>query len=226
MAAGPINYLDEVEADHGTGGNHQGPIVADITLDAVNTDTFDVAFADAESGVIGSLGADIGDDDEQPTAAIPFLPMAKAAPVKKSRATRSPTKALSRWPRQRDGHQVEVISDPVNLTTNPKAIPGATIQYCIAVSNATGSADATDIVVTDDLPFDVTFLSGFGIFVNGTATIDSSSGTPVATCNTDGSAGGSYTAGSGDAGENQVTGSLSDITAGQTRSLYFRVTIN
>lgn len=48
-----------------------------------------------------------------------------------------------------------VISDPVNLTDNPKAIPGATVEYLITVSN-TGSqpVDAGTVSVWDDGPAD------------------------------------------------------------------------
>lgn len=45
----------------------------------------------------------------------------------------------------------QVISDPFNGTTNPKAIPGAVIEYTISVSNAAGGSTATNINVTDDL---------------------------------------------------------------------------
>ena len=48
-----------------------------------------------------------------------------------------------------------IIDDPVNGTTNPKAIPGATIEYCIVVSNASGAATGTNIDVNDELPADV-----------------------------------------------------------------------
>lgn len=105
-----------------------------------------------------------------------------------------------------------IVSDPVNGTSNPKAIPGATVEYCIAVSNASGSATATGVAISDTLPADLTYDSTFGIFVDGT--VDGSGN-----CNTDGSAGGSHTAG-------VVSGSLSDIAAGVTRTLYFRATIN
>jgi uncharacterized repeat protein (TIGR01451 family) len=105
-----------------------------------------------------------------------------------------------------------VISDPVNDTTDPKAIPGAVIGYCVAVGNAAGSATASNVIVTDVLPGDVTYDATFGIFVDGT--IDGSG-----TCLSDGVAGGSFAAG-------EVTGSLSDIAADETRTLYFRATIN
>jgi uncharacterized repeat protein (TIGR01451 family) len=48
-----------------------------------------------------------------------------------------------------------VISDPVNATTNPKAIPGALIEYLITVSNAGPSAtDSGTVIVRDDGPAD------------------------------------------------------------------------
>ncbi len=52
-----------------------------------------------------------------------------------------------------------VISDPVNGVTNPKAIPGATVRYCLLVSNG-GPASAGAIIVTDALPANVTFVAG------------------------------------------------------------------
>lgn len=45
------------------------------------------------------------------------------------------------------------ISDPVNGTTNPKAIPGAIVEYTITISNPTGSAlDNDTVVITDAIP--------------------------------------------------------------------------
>lgn len=49
-----------------------------------------------------------------------------------------------------------VISDPINLTTNPKAIPGATVEYTITVTNS-GSAAATSVVLTDSIPTNTTY---------------------------------------------------------------------
>jgi len=48
---------------------------------------------------------------------------------------------------------VNVISDPVNNTTNPKAIPGAVVEFTITVEN-TGSTSATTVIVSDDLNMD------------------------------------------------------------------------
>ncbi|MFT4026664.1 MAG: hypothetical protein QM676_07680 [Novosphingobium sp.] len=105
----------------------------------------------------------------------------------------------------------KIISDPFNLTTNPKMIPGATIEYCIAVANAAGGATATGINVSDTLPLATTYDSTFGIKLNGTVT--------GGACNADGTAGGSFASGT-------VTGSLSNIAAGTTRTLVFRATVN
>jgi len=62
----------------------------------------------------------------------------------------------------------QTLSDPVNASTNPKAIPGAVVEYTISVSNqGTGSPDAGSIVITDPLP------SGTALFV------DTSAGDPI-----------------------------------------------
>lgn len=52
-----------------------------------------------------------------------------------------------------------VLSDPVNGTTNPKAIPGAVIEYCILVSN-TGTNTLSNIAASDTLPANFTFAAG------------------------------------------------------------------
>ena len=50
----------------------------------------------------------------------------------------------------------QVLSDPVNGTTSPYAIPGAYVQYTIGVTNqGLGSVDANTLVITDPLPADV-----------------------------------------------------------------------
>ncbi|WP_309751619.1 proprotein convertase P-domain-containing protein [Novosphingobium sp.] len=52
-----------------------------------------------------------------------------------------------------------VLNDPVNGTTNPKAIPGAVVEYCILVSN-TGTNTLSNIAATDALPANFTFTAG------------------------------------------------------------------
>ena len=52
-----------------------------------------------------------------------------------------------------------VISDPVNGSTNPKAIPGAVVEYCILMTNS-GTTTVTNIVATDIIPSNLTFAPG------------------------------------------------------------------
>ena len=103
-----------------------------------------------------------------------------------------------------------IISDPINGTTDPKAIPGAVIEYCIAVTNA-GGATATSVAISDTLPTATFYESTFGVKVNGTVTGSS--------CNADGAIAGAQAAG-------VVSGTIPTITASQTRTVLFRVTIN
>ena len=103
-----------------------------------------------------------------------------------------------------------IVSDPVNGTTNPKLIPGAVVEYCIAISNAAGGASATNIAVSDVLPSGITYV-GSSIRLNGTVT--------GLTCNADGSAGGTFAS-------NTVSGTIASVVAGDTRTLVFRATVN
>ncbi|MFM9936842.1 MAG: hypothetical protein ACKVOL_11670 [Novosphingobium sp.] len=111
----------------------------------------------------------------------------------------------------------KIISDPINGTTNPKMIPGATIQYCIAISNASGSATATSITVTDAIPANLTYdsVSGYGVKTNGTATVSSG----VATCAAD-------TTGTGTQSAGTVTGTLASVAGGEIKTVIFQAIIN
>ncbi|HYW15748.1 MAG TPA: hypothetical protein VE891_06300 [Allosphingosinicella sp.] len=104
-----------------------------------------------------------------------------------------------------------VISDPFNGTTNPKMIPGAVVEYCIAVANGSGSATATGINISDEVPEQTTYDPAFGIKLNGTVTGSS--------CNADGVNGGAYSNGI-------VSGTINDLVAGVARTLVFRVSVN
>jgi uncharacterized repeat protein (TIGR01451 family) len=50
-----------------------------------------------------------------------------------------------------------VVSDTFNGTTNPKAIPGATVEYAVTVTN-TGAVAATGLSIADPLPANTTFV--------------------------------------------------------------------
>mgnify|MGYP003537074440 CR=1 FL=1 len=51
-----------------------------------------------------------------------------------------------------------VISDPISLA-NPKAIPTATVRYCITISNA-GPGTAAAISATDSIPANMSYVGG------------------------------------------------------------------
>ncbi|WP_234028698.1 proprotein convertase P-domain-containing protein [Pseudoblastomonas halimionae] len=52
-----------------------------------------------------------------------------------------------------------VLSDPVNGTNNPRAIPGARMKYCLLFNN-TGDNAATDVIARDTLPTGISYVAG------------------------------------------------------------------
>jgi uncharacterized repeat protein (TIGR01451 family) len=209
-----VTYLDEVAED----ATVRVFVVANVGLNAVNADNFDVTLtANAHAaGGTGALGAELVGTSGANTSGIDnvLFDGAGDTDVANDGAFSDTGRYTVAGAVVTVAKASRVVSDPVNGITNPKAIPGATVEYCITVANASGAATATSVGVSDDLPVDVTYDAGFGIFVNGDATCAS------------GTAGGAFTAGAGAGGADQVTGSLSDIAAGETRSLYFRVVID
>jgi uncharacterized repeat protein (TIGR01451 family) len=117
-----------------------------------------------------------------------------------------------------------VVSDPISGTTNPKAIPGAVVEYCISVANAAGGATATNITIADTVPANTTYAAGT-ILVDATVTSPGASQTCSAgsartdVVDTPTDDGGSF-------GSGIVNGTLSNIAASTSRALIFRVTIN
>lgn len=216
LGAGAITFLDEIAEDETV----SVIVLADIGLNAVNTNVFDVTLtADAHAaGTAGTLGAELvgtagaNDVDGIDTVLFDGAGETDAANAGDFSATGTYEVAGAVVTLLKTSR---VVSDPVNGTTNAKAIPGATVEYCITVANASGAATATDVTIVDDLPFDVTFIANT-TFINGDATCTTGSGT----------AGGAFSDGTGPNGEDQVLADLLDVAAGQTRSVYFQVEIN
>lgn len=104
----------------------------------------------------------------------------------------------------------KVVSDPFNGTIDPKAIPGAVMEYCLAVTNAAGAAEASDVIVEDVLGTELTFDSAYGVYQNGTVT--------GSVCNADGTTGGTFAAG-------KITGTIGALAAGQTKTVRYRATV-
>jgi hypothetical protein len=171
------------------GGTAASQGAALVQTTTANTASMDTVFADGTGATDGARDAAFSAKDDYTTSA------ATLSAIKSSK----------------------IISDPINGSTNPKMIPGATIQYCIAISNGAGAATATSVTVSDPIPTNLTYDSAFGVKTNGTATI---SGSPaVATCNTD-------TTGTGSMASNTVSGTLASVAAGETKTVVFQATIN
>ena len=100
---------------------------------------------------------------------------------------------------------VSMLSDPINGTINPKAIPGSFILYNILVTNqGGGSADNGSIVITDAIPANIK------IYVGDLGTVGSG---PIAFIDGSPSSGLSYTyAGLGNASTNVVFSNNNGIT--------------
>lgn len=102
-----------------------------------------------------------------------------------------------------------IASDPFNGTISPKAIPGATISYTIAVA-VTGSGTAATVVITDPMPANATYTPGT-LKLNGAPLTDG-------TGDDNGSVGGSPTTAT------VTLGNMTSATPVQT--ITFDVTIN
>ena len=206
-----VTYLDEIAAD----ATRTVFVVSDVPLSLTNGSVAGVTLTATgrEAGAAGTQGAALVQTSGANTAGMDtdFADTAGAVDAARDASISA-----------RDDYTVftaaltvlktsTIISDPLNGTTNPKMIPGATVQYCIAISNGSGAADASTITVNDPLPAQVTFDSVYGIRLNGTV----SSGV----CQTDGTAGGSFAS-------NTVTGSIASLPAGSTRTVLFRAVIN
>ena len=210
-----VTYLDEVAAD----ASVQVLVVSDVPLGQANGSVAAVTLTATgrEAGASGSLGAALVQTTGANTSGMDTVFADGAGATDSARDASFSAKddytvsaaTLSAIKSSR------VISDPINGATNPKMIPGATIQYCIAISNASGSAAATSITVNDPIPTNLTYDSAFGVKTNGTATIVSG----VATCATD-------TTGTGTMASNTVTGTLASVAGGETKTVVFQATIN
>ncbi|MGH3804157.1 MAG: hypothetical protein ACRDTD_29290 [Pseudonocardiaceae bacterium] len=159
----------------------QGAAITETT--GANTAGKDTVFADITAGVAGDAVRDgAHSDNDDYTVQTATLVVTKTS---------------------------RIISDPVNFAVNPKLIPGAVIEYCIAVAN-TGAAAATSVVINDPVPGQLTFNAG-SILMGGTVT--------SGTCDFNGGAGGSYA-------EPNVSGTIASIAAGTASTLVFRATVN
>jgi uncharacterized repeat protein (TIGR01451 family) len=107
-----------------------------------------------------------------------------------------------------------VISDPINseASGNAKMIPGAVVEYCIAVTNGAGGAVLTAPVVSDPIPTATTYVAN-SLFTDQTVSGGVCTGSTAGT---------GYVAGP----PAVITETLPNIGQNTTRGVRFRVTIN
>ncbi|HQS95326.1 MAG: hypothetical protein B7X90_03095 [Novosphingobium sp. 17-62-19] len=208
-----VTFLDEVAAD----ATRRVFVVSDIPLGLANASVAGVALlaTGREAGTAASQGAALVQTTGGNTAGMDtvFADVTAGTDDGERDAAHS----------ARDDYTVatatltvaktsRIVSDPVNGATNPKMIPGATVEYCIAVSNASGASDAAAITVNDPLPTTVTYDGSFGVKVDGT--VDGSG-----VCLADGATAGSETGGT-------VSGTIATLSGGATKTVLFHATIN
>ncbi len=207
-------------------------VLVDIPVGVVNGDIAGVtlrAFA-ADSGVVAALGADAVQTNAADTTLVVDTVFGDTAGAPNT------TGDVARDGSHSDDDQYNVvtaaltviksqvvISDPFNGAVNPKAIPGAVIEYCVDINN-TGASQADAIVLTDAIPANTTYVAGsirVGVAGTGTACTSGS-----------GTAEDDDAAGVGDAGDfNETTAGAITVRGGNVAAAarykaLFRVTIN
>lgn len=106
-----------------------------------------------------------------------------------------------------------ILSDGVNAA-NPKALPGAVVQYCLVANNATLLTPANGVTIADVVPANTTYVAG-----------SLAIGLPGLTCTLLPTITSPYT-GAYDTPTNKVTANIGTIAGGTSVAVSFRVTIN
>ena len=192
----------QVIAAAGGATGMQGAALLPTPLNTINQDAeIDVVFADGDSD--GLLGYDIVRNGQGWAYA--------AYEVGTRNVNLTVTKTAT------------IISDGVS-TLNPKALPGATVQYCLTASNATLLTAATGVNLTDIVPANTTYVPG-SITIGGLGAAGECvlSGFPQ---NDDGSQATGPYRGAFNAATRTVTATIPTILGGTSVAASFRVTIN
>ena len=203
LANGDIaSYHLLAEARAGGGGGSLGGALTQ-TAGADTAGSVDIVFADGQGSATASEVARDAKYSSQ-------------SDYKVSTATLSVTKTST------------VVSDPFNGAVNPKAIPGAVVEYTITISNGAGGAAATGITVSDSLNAEIvatrlafnlnTYAAGKGIQVTAP---NINGGAALALTNASGDDQGDWNV----TGTNTVTVSGISLNASQSATVKFQVTI-
>jgi len=105
-----------------------------------------------------------------------------------------------------------LISDPLNGLIAPKSIPGAVVEYCIAVKNI-GAQTITGMGISDNIPANTTYVAG-STYTGGSVLLGA--------CVADGSLASDGAVFDG----SKISTTTASLTAGSTTTTRFRVTLN
>lgn len=241
-----VNYIDEIAA----GDSIVVYVVGDIAASAANGDVASVRLLTTAHGntvpatgvyaaSIGSLGAALTETNtgslNEVNAAFVDTVFADTSTADGNTAENGQQYARAQFDVVTASITVTkssiVAEDPINGTTNPKAIPGATIEYCIDVNN-TGSAAAGSISIADVIPANTSYVPGsIKSAATGTGTAcDLGSGTTEDDDTSDATGGGAPTDETGTGGNfdgtDTVTVTTSTIGAGSRFKATFQVTVD
>jgi len=117
-----------------------------------------------------------------------------------------------------------VISDGVSIG-NPKALPGALIEYCFVVSNTTLLTAATGVTLTDVIPANTTYVPG-SLQVGGVPLAGSCLTGGVAQTDSPGDTTLGGYSGAFNTGTKTVTAVIPTVAGGTSLAASFQVTIN
>ncbi len=107
-----------------------------------------------------------------------------------------------------------VVSDGIN-GLNPRAIPGAVVEYCLTVRNQTLLTAATGLTLTDVVPANTTYVPG-SITLGDVGLLGACILNPVAVADSTAYNGSTRT----------VTAAIGTLAGGLSKSVAFRVTVN
>ena len=141
-------------------------VVADIPAGQVDADvaSYDLIAQTAQGAGPGAQGADIVTDDaanpdDPAVVQIVFADGAGSADVANDGQHSSLDGYMVLTAALNVAKSADVVNDPVNGITNPKAIPGATMEYTINIGN-TGNAAADNVTIDDAIPANSAFVVG------------------------------------------------------------------
>lgn len=132
--SGTLTAGDTLFSDtNGDGAPDTGPVEPGETISVLIAYDIPASVSGGESATVVS------------TASSDLQPLSNDAVTDTITAIEGPSLVLTKG--------VSTHSDPINLTVNPKAIPGSVVEYSITIANqGAGTVDADTIVIVDPVP--------------------------------------------------------------------------